>query len=107
GKRLNDTAAAVLSNPTSIFASIGILLNGKANAQSNDEISYDSLYVEGVDKTLATDTAGNLVPIMRTDIENIDPEENIRYLAASGDINDQEPYEPKSERFKNHRKNCV
>lgn len=77
---------------------------GTALAQSTDEINTETLDVGG--NQLAADPAGNMLPILRSDIESIDPTENIEFLKSSGDI-DPSTLEPKSENFTEHITNCV
>ncbi len=98
-------ARSVLSAPAASVASVSGLITGRATAQSDpDEISFDTHEVGG--NSLATDPAGNPLTIMRADIEAIDPEENIKYLGGSSDI-DPSTLEPSSKDFKEHIVNCV
>lgn len=94
-------AASLISSPFKLF---GNIFSGSANAQSDDEIAFERFETKGM--TLATDPAGNLLPIMRQDILDIDPEDNETYLVNSGDI-DAVDKEPKSDSFKKHVQNCV
>jgi len=88
-----------------MFSSV---LGNKTYAQDADQISYDTYITEGDNSgvELATDHAGNLLPIMRSDIKAIDPEININELIASGDI-DATTLEPLSPAFTGHVDNCV
>ncbi len=101
-------ASSIVQSPFKLFSSIG-LFGGTAYAQeASDEIEFET-YATGGDNSpqqLATDPAGNVLPIMRTDIESIDSDVNIELLIESGDI-DATTLEPKSDRFKEHIKNCV
>ncbi len=105
GNSLSKVSSSVLSNPTSLFSGIGSAFMGRVSAQASDEVAYDTFDVKGT--SLATDHAGNLLPIMRTDIENIDPEENIKYLLSIDQI-DPESYQPVPDsEFDKHITNCV
>lgn len=104
GAHMNKITSALLANPASLLSTIGSSFSNRVFAQSDELISTDSYQVGS--KYLATDPAGNLLPIMRSDIEDIDPEKNAEELIASGDI-DASTLEPKSENFKEHVKNCV
>jgi|GEM_PF-1783694 hypothetical protein len=88
-----------------VFSSV---LGGKASAQTSDDISFETYTTEGDNPgvELATDHAGNLLPILRSDIEQIDPVTNIEQLIGLGDIN-PETLEPISGRFVGHVENCV
>lgn len=106
--RLSGAASLLLANPASLLASFSQTLTGRTYAQSTgDEVSFDTHEVEvgGEKVKLATDPVGNLQPIMRTDIEAIDPEENIEYLISRDEI-DSVSLEPKG-KFAEHYKNCV
>ncbi len=103
-------SASILTNdllklPLSLVKSSARIITGSALAEDTDEIEFDSFDANGTN--LATDPAGNIMTVMRDDIESIDPEQNIKDLVASGDIDSNEPYEPKSDRFKNHIASCV
>lgn len=89
---------------STMFGSIFINFMPSTDAQSTDEVSYDTLEVKG--KTLATDPVGNLLPIIRPDIEAIDPISNRDELIAANHINETS-YEPLSDVFLDHMKNCV
>lgn len=91
-------------------------LTGSAYAQTQsdpDLITHETYTIERGEKEgtqLATDFAGNLQPIMRSDIEAIDPDENIVYLtgtAEGGPHIDADTLEPTSDVFKKHIENCV
>jgi hypothetical protein len=104
-------AASLFTKPLAAFSGMMHIILPKASAQATDEVRFDTYTTKGYDNgtggvNLATDPAGNLVPIMRTDIEAIDPIENIDYLTKSGDI-DGQSLEPISENFKEHVANCV
>lgn len=97
--------SSLLANPAKIISTVAnSTLSDKTYAQASDEVSFGTYTVEGGD-TLATDPAGNLLPVMRTDVENIDPEANIEWLTREGQI-DPETLEPKDE-FARHYENCV
>ncbi|MBA3758706.1 hypothetical protein H0X10_03690 [Candidatus Saccharibacteria bacterium] len=100
--------SSIANYPQTLLASASTALMGKSYAQSANEVSYETYVTQGDNPTerLATDPAGNVLPVMRADIEAIDPETNIRNLIASGDI-DPTTHEPLSEVFKNHVSNCV
>jgi hypothetical protein len=102
GNGLSSMASSVMSAPSSVFSNIFRPFVGRVHAE--DEIDFETYEVGG--KSLATDPAGNVLPIMRSDIEDIDPEINIQELIASGDI-DSQTLDPKSEAFTEHVKNCV
>lgn len=105
GNSLNQIASSLLSNPMALFGNLGNMFGGKVFAQDADEIAYGSYDAKGT--SLATDPAGNVLPIMTTSIEDIDPEENIKNLVASGDI-DESTLEPvKGSAFDKHLTNCV
>ncbi len=91
---------AMFSSPLSIFNGVF----ASVSAADGDEIAFETYNAKGV--TLATDPAGNLLPIMRQDILDIDPDENMQYLINSGDI-EPTTKEPISENFKEHVTNCV
>ncbi len=99
-----NMASSVLSKPFSIFGGFEKLFSGTVFAQTTDEIPFETYDAKG--KQLATDPAGNILPIMRDDILNVDPEENVKFLINSGDI-DPQTYQPKSENFIKHVENCV
>lgn len=108
---MNGLVRSLISAPSTLFSSMVSPFMNRVSAQSSDEIPYDTYTTKGFNAgrggaSLATDPAGNLLPIMRADIEAIDPIANIAELAASEDI-DGKTLEPKSDRFKNHIKNCV
>ncbi len=92
-----------LFNAPSLLANSA--MSQSAYAQSPDEVTHETYTTSG-GAQLATDPAGNLLPIMRSDIESIDPITNIDELVSSNDIN-SESLEPSSERFIEHIKNCV
>jgi len=105
GYNVSNLARSIISTPTNVFSSMFGFFSGRAFAQSDpDEISTETLDVAG--NSLATDPAGNILPIMRSDIEDIDPEINAKQLVESGDI-DVSTLEPISSRFNDHIKNCV
>ncbi len=100
-----NMAVSILSKPFAIFGSLGGVLSGNVSALNSDEIPFETYNAKG--KSLATDPAGNLLPVMRDDILNVDPEENVKFLINSGDI-DPTTYQPVSGgRFEEHVKNCV
>lgn len=102
---LARTATSILSNPMQLISSI---FTGQVLAQADadpDLVDFES-YTTGAGDVLATDPAGNLLPVMRDDIEAIDPEINIQELTASGDINSS-TLEPESDEFKKHVEHCV
>lgn len=98
--------ATSLMNPAILVKSLTSTFSPRVSAAINDEVSFDEYKIEGTDTTLATDPAGNIQVIMRSDIEAIDPEKNIEELKASGDIN-PDTLEPESSAFKDHVENCV
>lgn len=101
-----DTAVALL-NGSYFSKSIAYTLGEKAYA--SEDVSYDEYSLEtgpNAGQKLAVDFAGNPQVILRDDIANIDPEENIQFLIGSDDI-DGATLEPKSERFRDHIANCV
>jgi len=105
-------SVAIAKTPSILLQQLTKLLSPKAYAVTTDEISYDTYKTEGnnSNKLLATDPAGNLLPIMRRDIEAIDPQENISVLLSSsfgGPHIDATTLEPSSSIFKNHVTNCV
>lgn len=106
GASISNMAKSFITSPTTLLSSAGNVFSNSAVAQNSDEIAYDSLTIEGTNTTLATDQAGNLLPVMREDIEAIDPEVNIQELISSGDISPGS-FEPISTDFKEHVANCV
>lgn len=101
---MSNIASSLFKTPQFAIASMSSSLIGTTYAQATDEISTESVDINGT--SYASDPAGNLLPILRTDIESIDPTENIKYLASTGDI-DSDTLEPKSENFIQHIDNCV
>ena len=106
-----DATASILTKPLSMFSGLANILSAKAGAQpeEDDEVRFGEYEVDGGDlngTTLATDPAGNLLYILRQDIANMDPDENIQYLTDSGDI-DPETHEPISEDFQNYIETCL
>lgn len=102
----SKSIASIVQNPATIFSSSINALTTSVGAQSEDEIAFETYTSDKLNYELATDPAGNILPIMRDDIANIDPEENEESLIASGDI-DPETKEPASDEFKEHFANCV
>lgn len=106
----NSSLALVSSslNPKTMISTIMTALTPRASALDGDEIAFDELTIsgDGADQPFATDPAGNLQVIMRKDIEDIDPEDNIDLLIASGDI-DATTLEPKSTAFTDHIGYCI
>ena len=105
------SAASLFTKPLAAFSGMMHVVFPRVAAQTADEIPFETYTTKAYDDgtggvDLATDPAGNLVPIMRTDIEGIDPAENITYLTNTGDI-DATTYQPTSENFKEHIANCV
>lgn len=109
---IQNIAKNPLSMPMSIATGIDRIFGGKTIAQSEEAtdgyIAFDEYVTEGNNSniSLATDPAGNLLPVMRDDIAAIDVNENINELARLGHIN-KETYEPISDVFKSHIENCV
>jgi hypothetical protein len=98
--------ASTALNPGKIMQATFNLFSSKAGA--SDDISFDEYEIKGGDldgQKLATDTAGNLQVIMRSDIESIDPETNIEDLKSLDQING-DTLEPTND-FAEHVKNCV
>lgn len=110
GQRAQLAASSIADALTlkPLFGAMSRLVGGKAYAQTDDEISFDTYTTEGDNAgvDLAVDYAGNLLPVLRQDITAIDPQENIGVLVASGDI-DATTLEPSSSAFTNHIINCV
>ncbi|MCA9331786.1 hypothetical protein KC968_02490 [Candidatus Saccharibacteria bacterium] len=105
GNSFSSIVSMVLTNPARIVAKVGAVYGGSTFAQDSDEISFETLKIG--DKSLATDPAGNLLPIMPSGIENIDPEKNIEELIEAGEI-ESESLEPvKGSNFEQHIANCV
>lgn len=110
-KDITNTIASTLGSFSSSFfniphfavASVSKGFVGTTYAEATDEISTETLSING--KDLVTDPAGNFLTILPNDILNIDPEENIQYLKESGDIDENN--EPIGEEFKEHIENCV
>lgn len=104
----SNLARSVLTTPMSLFSkTVGIVTNNTYAQTNPDEIAFDSFAIGDTGIELATDFAGNIQTYMPKEIEDIDPEENIKELIDSGDINSSEPYAPKSKAFKDHVINCV
>ena len=107
---LTSLSSAIAKGPSTIISSIGGLFSPKAFAQDDEEIEFDEFVTEGNNsgKHLATDTAGNLQPVMLQEVMDMDPLENIEFLTASGDIGGESTsWEPVSQRFKDHIAYCV
>jgi hypothetical protein len=104
GEGIKTLATTVLSKPANLITSIAFATNQKVYAQITDEAETDTITINGTD--LVTDPAGNQIPILPPEIENIDPIENLEYLTRAGEV-DESTLEPKSEDFKEHYKNCV
>jgi hypothetical protein len=100
--------ATSIMNPGALFKSFASTMSPRAYAAVNDEITFDEYKVKvgDRDRTLATDPAGNLQVIMRSDIEEIDPEVNIEELKSSNHINET-TLEPSSDAFKDHIEYCI
>ncbi len=116
---LQNTATTVLSGPLSLFNSLtrpdkflGSMFSSvtpKALAEDEEDISYDTYKINDGDSSgteLATDPAGNLQVIMRSDIESIDTDSNIEDLKNMGEI-DRDTLEPIGKNFKAHIENCI
>lgn len=101
---MHNIASTIAKSPFNLLANVFSPFTSSVDAQSADEIDFDTTQVGG--DTLATDPAGNFLPIMRADIEAIDPEENVRYLISTEDI-DPNSLEPLSENYKKHIEYCV
>lgn len=108
---LAQSATSLLNG--GLFANVGSIFGGSASAADSDYIDSDSytLRDDGKDDgkeiaTVATDLAGNMHYIMRSDIEQIDPEANEDALVASGDI-DATTREPTSSAFLDYVASCV
>ena len=98
-------------NPSKVLTSIMTAISPKASALGGDEVSFGEFDITAGDeegKKLATDPAGNPQMIMRSDIEDIDAEDNAAELVASGDVNPDtlEPIDGPN-KFKEHIANCV
>ncbi len=101
--------ASKIFNPIKSLASLTKVFIPHVFADDPNEVSYDSYRLtkgSNANAELATDTAGNLQPIMRSDIASIDSESNRDDLIQSGDI-DAETLQPKSEAFVKHMADCV
>lgn len=105
GNSFSSIVSMVLTNPARIVAKVGAVYGGSTFAQDSDKISFETLKIG--DKSLATDPAGNLLPIMTTGIEDIDPEENIKNLISIGEIDSSTLLPVKGSRFEKHTENCV
>ncbi len=107
--RIVSLTSSIL-NPAAVVQNLASVFVPKAVAASDDEVPFDSYTVKGGDSNgtqLATDPAGNLQVIMRSDIAAIDPDENIRALVSSGDI-DADTLQPKDDSaLAKHIANCV
>ena len=105
GSITTNLAQSIFRLPNTLLQNSASLLTHGASAADGDEVEFDSFEAGG--KSIATDFAGNVQTVMLKEVEDIDPEQNIKDLIASDDIESSEPYKPKSEAFKNHVKNCV
>lgn len=105
---LTGLASSLANGPGTLFSSAATALSPKAFAQDADEVSFETYVTEGNNSgiELATDPAGNVQTVLRSDIAAIDPEENIEVLSAGQHI-DPISLEPTSDAFKNHISNCI
>jgi lysophospholipase L1-like esterase len=110
-QKTKDTSVSLASsalNPFSLFGSFAASVTSKVSAE--DEVSFGEYTLNGSngDRTsLATDPAGNLQVIMRSDIEAIDPEANKDKMIADGQIDAQSLQPISGSAFANHVSNCV
>jgi hypothetical protein len=110
-RNLSVTIANAPTNIASVLTSFLNPIASKAKAQSSDEVYFDTYTTVGDNPvTLATGPADELIPIMRNDIESIDPVENEAYLLSTADGGphiDATTKLPSSTLFTKHVENCV
>ncbi len=109
-KDASVSLASSVLNPGKYISLLGNIFSGKVSAEDEDYVPYETYTLNGGngDRTeLATDPAGNLQVIMRSDIEAIDPEPNMDSLVAEEQVNPETALPIDGTPFDRHIKNCV
>lgn len=109
-KDASVSLASSVLNPGKYIGLLGNILGGKVSAETEDYVAFETYTLNGTngDRTeLATDPAGNLQVIMRSDIEAIEPEPNADTLIADNMVDAQTLQPIAGSNFASHVENCV
>lgn len=106
---VSNMASGILSMPNYLIKNMGTAFSDNASAQASDDlIAYDSYRVDGTDIEMATDQAGNVMPVMIKEIEEKDPIDNMNKLIEMGEVDSNiDNPKPTGDNFIGHIQNCV